>query len=152
MKPSSLRSSSLRASLRVLSVILLAAGCTTLGVAATPTLGTSPIWTLSQSMAESNVQFGNLAMKQNDVAGAISHYDRAVALWPECILAHYYRGAARQASGDINGAAADFNAVIALTPRDANSFHSHSLTPKASEALASADLGKSDGLLIASSR
>jgi tetratricopeptide (TPR) repeat protein len=44
---------------------------------------------------------GNLALEENDVAGAIGHYERAIAADPEYAVAHFNLGVAYKRTGRI---------------------------------------------------
>lgn len=56
-------------------------------------------------------------MRSSDWAGAIAHFTRAIELNPNYIPAYTNRGASKNAMGDIEGALADLNKVLALDPK-----------------------------------
>jgi tetratricopeptide (TPR) repeat protein len=58
--------------------------------------------------------------KLNDFRGALSDYNRAIALNPKLAQAYFNRGSLKQAKlNDPQGALADFDRAITLNPKDA---------------------------------
>jgi tetratricopeptide (TPR) repeat protein len=53
---------------------------------------------------------------KNDIAGAITEYDRAISLDPKLAEAYLNRGKARRAGGDLDGAIADYEVAAELDP------------------------------------
>src|SRR5574337_858053 len=65
--------------------------------------------------------------RQNDVAGAIADFTKAVELEPELGLALKQRGLLRVKQSDVAGAIADFTKVVELDPTDALAFSQRGL-------------------------
>ena len=62
---------------------------------------------------------GNAKYEQNDKAGAITDYNRAIQINPQYAQAYYNRGNAKSALGDKAGAIIDYNQAIQINPQDA---------------------------------
>jgi tetratricopeptide (TPR) repeat protein len=62
---------------------------------------------------------GNALLKLNDVRGATASYQRALALAPRYISAHFNLGLAYQRSGDPANSAKHFQAILAIDPNHA---------------------------------
>ncbi|MGC1299159.1 MAG: tetratricopeptide repeat protein, partial [Alloacidobacterium sp.] len=58
-----------------------------------------------------------------DPAEQIRFYDKAIRLDPGYAFAHYNRGLARKAEGDVEGALADYDEAIQLNPDDADFYN-----------------------------
>lgn len=69
----------------------------------------------SQS-AKKYVRQGLQHFSRGDLAGAISLYDRALAIDPKFVEAYLNRGKAKRAGGDLDSAIADFEVVCELNP------------------------------------
>ena len=64
---------------------------------------------------------GNTAL--GDKQGAISDFDKAIAINPQVALAYYNRGIAKSALGDYHGAIRDFDKAIAINPQFAEAYN-----------------------------
>jgi len=53
-----------------------------------------------------------------DIEAALRHYDDAVRIRPDATMAYVWRGMARMAKGDRDGARADYTKALAIDPRD----------------------------------
>jgi tetratricopeptide (TPR) repeat protein len=65
---------------------------------------------------------GNTHAERNDLAAAITDFDRAVSLDPQDATVYVYRGVARQALGDLAAAIADFDQAVSLDPHYARAY------------------------------
>ena len=70
--------------------------------------------------AEDYFTSGMAKKAKGDLDGAITDYDKAIALIPDNASAYIIRGAAKKAKGDIDGAITDYDKAIALKPDDAS--------------------------------
>jgi|GEM_PF-802550 len=69
------------------------------------------------------VNRGNARRDLGDLTGAISDYDRAIALDPQDVAAYNNRGNARRAQGDLTGAISDYDQAIAFDPQFAGAYY-----------------------------
>jgi tetratricopeptide (TPR) repeat protein len=95
-----------------LVLLFVLAGCG--GRRPTPTAVPTPVISAGSSAAYMKTAGDLLAQK--DFAGAISAYERALALDANSSLAYYGRGQAYAALKDFEPAAADFSSAIRLDP------------------------------------
>jgi tetratricopeptide (TPR) repeat protein len=72
----------------------------------------------SGSFAAAHITRGNAKMQGGDFAGAISEYNRALALAPNNPAIFIIRGAAETLNGDSDAGVADLNRGLALRPND----------------------------------
>jgi len=74
---------------------------------------------------------GFARQSKGDLDGAISDYNRALALDPRNVETFYRRGLALQAKGNWNGAMADYTTVLGLDLRNADAFSNRGFVKQA---------------------
>ena len=66
--------------------------------------------------ADAELARGIEKVQQNDLAGALSHFDRALLLNPALVEAHCARGYAKGQLADFEGASRDYTLALAISP------------------------------------
>ncbi|BAZ14288.1 TPR repeat-containing serine/threonine protein kinase [Calothrix sp. NIES-4071] len=82
---------------------------------------------LDDKFPDTYIHWGNFRLKNNDIIGAFSDFNKAIALKPDNASAYNYRGNANIERGSMQDAIKDYTKAIEINPEYASAYYNRGL-------------------------